>query len=136
MIIKDLKRGIMTILIVANYKDDDDIYNWNEESDDEYLYSQRQRNPSRDNRRENFKSNRHSTENQKITSDTIQDIKNDLASLQDVVKTLAKSLESTALQLNNYINNQKQEKNKDKEPDVMQIDGPKKRRVVFNDNNK
>jgi hypothetical protein len=54
-----------------------------------------------------------------------------------VVKTLAKSLESTALQLNNYINNnQKQDKNKEKQPDEMQIDGPKKRRVVFNDNNK
>jgi hypothetical protein len=45
-------------------------------------------------------------------------------------------LESTASQLNNYINNQKQNKNKEKEPDVMQIDGPKKRRVIFNDNNK
>jgi hypothetical protein len=57
--------------------------------------------------------------------------------LQDVVQTLAKSLESTALQLNNYINNnQKQDKSKEKQPDEMQIDGPKKRRVVFNDNNK
>jgi hypothetical protein len=57
--------------------------------------------------------------------------------LQDVVKTLAKSLESTTLQLNNYINNsQKQNKDKEKQSDEMQIDGPKKRRVIFNDNNK
>jgi hypothetical protein len=58
--------------------------------------------------------------------------------LQDVVKTLAKSLESTASQLNDYINNNNQNKDKNKEtqPDEMQIDGPKKRRVIFNDNNK
>jgi hypothetical protein len=119
-----------------NHQDDDDIYNWNEESEDEYQFSQRQRNPSRDNRREKLIRNKYFTENQNIANDTIQEIKNDLASLQNVVKTLAKSLESMASQLNNYINNQKQDKNKEKEPDVMQIDGPKKRKVIFNDNNK
>jgi hypothetical protein len=119
-----------------NYQDDEDIYNWNEESEDEYQFSQRQHVRARDNRHGIHTRNKSSTDNQKIASDTIQEIKNDLASLQDVVKTLAISLESTAAQLNNYINNQKQDKNKEKEPDVMQIDGPKKRRVVFNDNNK
>jgi hypothetical protein len=119
-----------------NYQDDEDIYNWHEESDDEYQFSQRQHVRARENRRGIPTRNKSSAETHKIASDTIQEIKNDLASLQDVVKTLAKSLESTASQLNNYINNQKQDKNKEKEPDVMQIDGPKKRRVVFNDNNK
>jgi hypothetical protein len=118
------------------YQDDEDIYNWHEESDEDYKFSQRQNVRARENRRGISTRDKSSTESQKIASDTIQEIKNDLASLQDVVKTLAKSLESTASQLNNYINNQKQNKNKEKEPDVMQIDGPKKRRVVFYDNKK
>jgi prefoldin subunit 5 len=119
-----------------NYQDDEDINNWNEKSEDKYQFSQRRSNPSRENKRGNFTRNWHSTDNQKIANDTIQEIKNDIASLQDVVKTLAQSLESTASLLNNYINNQKQDKNKEKELDVMQIDGPKKRKVIFNNNNK
>jgi hypothetical protein len=87
-------------------------------------------------RRESFAHNRHSEDNQKIANETVQEIKNDLASLQDVVKTLTKSLESTASQLNNYINNQKQNKSKEKVLDLMQIDRSKKHRVVFNDNYK
>jgi hypothetical protein len=96
------------------YHNDEDINNWNEESEDEYQFLQCQRNHLSGNRRGNSAHNRRSTDNQKIDNDTIQEIKNDLASLQDVVKTLAKSLESTALQLNSYINNQSKIRTKKK----------------------